>query len=220
MPDLDFQVETVEAVPFAAAPLLNFKLKITSANPDDLIQTVALRCQINIEPTRRQYKPDEQENLRDLFGESDRWNQTLKPLLWTHTSTVVAPFQNMTTADLPVNCTFDFNVAATKYFAGLDAGEIPLILLFSGTCFYENEEGFTNIAQISWSKETRFRLPVEVWRQMMDSYYPNSAWLNLPRETFDKLQKYKTRNGIPTLESALEKLLSREESEMQKSATL
>ncbi len=210
MPDLDFQVESAESVPFAAAPLLIFKLKITSANPDDLIQTVALRCQINIEPTRRQYDPGEKENLRDLFGESERWNQTLKPMLWTHTSTVVAPFQNQTTADLPVQCTFDFNVAATKYFAGLEAGEIPLILLFSGTCFYENEEGFTQIAQISWSKEARFRLPVEVWRQMMDSYYPNSVWLNLPRDTFEKLQKYKMRNGIPTLEMALEKLLKSE----------
>ncbi len=32
MPDLDFQVESVEAVPFAVAPLLNFKLRVDNSN--------------------------------------------------------------------------------------------------------------------------------------------------------------------------------------------
>ncbi len=137
MPDLDFQVESVEAVPFAVAPLLNFKLRVDNSNPDEWIQTVALRCQIQIEPTRRQYNPEEQEKMLDLFGEPERWGQTLKTMLWTHASTVVSPFQNTTTVDLPVNCTFDFNVAGTKYFAGLASGEFPLLLLFSGTVFYE-----------------------------------------------------------------------------------
>ncbi len=207
MPDLDFSVESVEAVPFSVAPLLNFKLRVRNANADEWIQTVALRCQIMIEPTRRQYKGEEQEKLQDLFGEPERWSQTLKTMLWTHASVVVSPFQNQTTVDLPVACTFDFNVAGTKYFAGLENGEVPLLLLFSGTCFYETADGAVQIAQISWSKETKYHLPVAVWQKMMDSYYPNSAWLNLRRDAFEKLQKYKTQRGIPTFEQALESLL-------------
>jgi hypothetical protein len=220
MPDLDFQVESVEAVPFAVAPLLNFKLRVDNSNLDEWIQTVALRCQIQIEPTRRQYNPEEQEKMLDLFGEPERWGQTLKTMLWTHASTVVSSFQNSTTVDLPVNCTFDFNVAGTKYFAGLADGEIPLLLLFSGTVFYEAEDGAIQIAQISWNKETQFRLPVRVWQEMMEHYYPNSAWLNLRRDTFERLQKYKMQRGIPTFEQALEKLLLAEEAEIKKSASL
>jgi hypothetical protein len=220
MPDLDFQVESVEAVPFAVAPLLNFKLRVDNSNPDEWIQTVALRCQIQIEPTRRQYNPEEQEKMLDLFGEPERWGQTLKTMLWTHASTVVSPFQNSTTVDLPVNCTFDFNVAGTKYFAGLEDGEIPLLLLFSGTVFYKAEDGAIQVAQISWSKEAQFRLPVSVWREMMEHYYPNSAWLILRRDAFERLQKYKMQRGIPTFEQALEKLLLAEETEIKKSASL
>jgi hypothetical protein len=220
MPDLDFQVESVEAVPFAVAPLLNFKLRVDNSNTDEWIQTVALRCQIQIEPTRRHYNPEEQEKMLDLFGEPERWGQTLKTMLWTHASTVVSPFQNSTTVDLPVNCTFDFNVAGTKYFAGLAGGEIPLLLLFSGTIFYEAEDGAIQIAQISWSKEAKFSLSVRVWREMMEHYYPNSAWLSLRRDVFEKLQDYKMQRGIPTFEQALEKLLLAEEAEIKKSASL
>ncbi|MDQ3714302.1 MAG: DUF6084 family protein [Acidobacteriota bacterium] len=219
MPDLDFQVESVEAVPFAVAPLLNFKLRVDNSNPDEWIQTVALRCQIQIEPTRRHYDAKEQEKMLDLFGEPERWGQTLKTMLWTHASTVVSPFQNSTTVDLPVNCTFDFNVAGTKYFAGLAGGEVPLLLLFSGTCFYEAEDGAIQIAQISWSKETKFQLPVSVWQEMMEHYYPNSAWLILQRDAFERLQKYKMQRGIPTFEQALEKLLAADEAEIKKSVS-
>ncbi len=215
MPDLDFQVESVEAVPFAVAPLLNFKLRVDNSNPDEWIQTVALRCQIQIEPTRRQYNGEEQEKMLDLFGEPERWGQTLKTMLWTHASTVVSPFQNSTTVDLPVNCTFDFNVAGTKYFAGIEDGEIPLLLLFSGTIFYAAEDGAIQISQISWSKETQFRLPVEIWQKMMEHYYPNSVWLSLRRDTFERLQKYKMQRGIPTFEQALESLLPNDEIKME-----
>ena len=210
MPDLNFQVEGAEAVPFAASPLLVFKLHIANANAHEPIQTIALRCQIQIEATRRHYSAQEQERLRDLFGEPERWGQTLRAMLWTHTSIVVPPFTGSTVVDLPVPCTFDFNVAATKYFAGLEDGEVPLILLFSGTVFYEADDGRLQVEQISWSKEAKFRLSVKVWKEMMDSYYPNSAWLSLPRDVFDRLHRYKMQRGLPTWEQALESLLNAE----------
>jgi hypothetical protein len=211
VPDLNFQVEGAEAEPFAASPLLVFKLHIANANAEEPIHSIALRCQIQIEVTRRQYGPQEQERLLDLFGEPERWGQTLRNMLWTHASAVVTPFTGGTVVDLQVPCTFDFNVAAAKYFYGLEDGEVPLNLMFSGTVFYANDEGNMQVAQIPWDRESRYRLPVRAWREMMDIYYPNSAWLCLRRDVFDRLYRYKVRGGIPTWEQALEKLLKDED---------
>jgi hypothetical protein len=207
MPELSFRVEGAEAVPFAASPMLALKLRVTNAEADEPIQTIALRCQIQLEVTQRRYNADEQERLGDLFGEPERWGQTLRTMLWTHASVVVTPFVGSTLVDLAVPCTFDFNVAATKYFAGLEDGEIPLCLLFSGTVFYETADGVLQVAQIPWDREAKFRLPVGVWKQMMDIYYPNSAWLNLRRDVFDRLHQYKRQRGLPTWEQALERLM-------------
>ena len=211
MPDLNFQVEGAEAIAFAASPLLAFKLRITNANAEEPIHSVALRCQIQIEVTRRRYSQQDQERLLDLFGEPERWGQTLRNMLWTHANVVVPPFTGSTIVDLQVPCTFDFNVAAAKYFYGLEDGEVPLNLMFSGTVFYANDEGNLQVSQISWDKESRYRLPVSAWQQMMDIYYPNSAWLCLRRDVFDRLYQYKVKRGIPTWEQALEGLLKNEE---------
>jgi len=207
VPDLNFQIEGAEAVAYAAAPLLSFKLRVDNAVAAEPIHTVALHCQIQIEAPRRRYNEQEQARLLDLYGEPERWGQTLRTMLWTHASVVVKPFEGTTLVDLPVPCTFDFNVAAAKYFAGLEDGEVPLCLLFSGTVFYEAEDGALQVSQISWEKEARYRLPVRVWQQMMDFYYPNSVWLSLRRDVFDRLYQYKMRRGIPTWEQTLESLL-------------
>ena len=211
MPDLSFQIEQAEVTSFAAAPQLTFKLRVTNAVAGETIHTVALRCQIQIEATRRRYTAQDQQSLLDLFGEPDRWGQTLRSLLWTHASVVVPTFQGSSRADVPVPCTFDFNVAATKYFHGLADGEIPLCFLFSGTVFYAQADGMLQVSPVSWEKEARFKLPVTVWREMMDSYYPNSVWLCLRRDVFERLYQYKVRRGIPTWEQALESALPVEE---------
>jgi len=211
MPDLNFAIEQAEVASCAAAPQLTFKLRLTARTAEERIQTVALRCQIQIEVARRHYAEKDQEALLDLFGEPDRWGQTLRNLLWTHASVVVPSFVGSTVTDLPVPCTFDFNVAATKYFYGLSDGEIPLMFLFSGTVFYSTADGPLRVAPISWEKEAKFKLPVKVWREMMDAYYPNSAWLCLRRDVFERLYRYKVRLGIPTWEQALEAALPVEE---------
>jgi hypothetical protein len=215
MPDLNFQVERAEVVSNAASPLLALKLRLTTSDPNETIHTVALRCQIQIETTRRKYTAEDQAKLRDLFDDPSRWGQTLKNLLWTHASIVVPSFQGSTVVDLPVPCTFDFNVAATKYFDGLSDGEVPICVQFSGTVFYASPQGSLQVAPISWDKETRFQLPVKVWREMMESYYPNSAWLCLHKDAFDRLHQYKIRNGIPTWEEAIESLIPVEETVIQ-----
>ncbi len=207
MPDLSFHTEGVEVVHFSASPLLALKLRITNADPEETIHTVVLRCQIQIEVTRRHYTPEDQARLKDLFGEPERWSQTLRSLLWTHASVVVPSFRGDTLVDLPVPCTFDFNVGATKYFEGVEGGEVPLNLQFSGTVFYAKPDQALQVAPISWDREAKFRLPVKIWRDMMESYYPNSAWLCLSREMFDRLYQYKVRHGIPTWEQTIERVL-------------
>jgi hypothetical protein len=211
VPDLSFQIEGAEAVPYAAAPLLSFKLRLANADAGEQIQTVALRCQIQIESTKRQYTAEEKGRLRDLFGEPERWGHTLRAMLWTHASVIVTPFAGETVVELPVPCTFDFNVAAAKYFAGLEGGEVPLNLMFSGTVFYETSDRGLQVEQIPWDREAHYRLPVSVWNEMMDHYYPNGAWLRLRRDVFDRLHDYKMSRGIPTWEQALDSLLKNEE---------
>ncbi len=211
MPELSFSVEEAAPVPYGAAPTLAFKLRISNSVAGETIHSIALRCQIQIEATRRRYTPEEQRKMLDLFGEPERWSQTLRSLLWTHASAVVPGFEGSTVADLLVPCTFDFNVAATKYFEGLGDGDIPLRLMFSGTVFYAGEDGVLQVSPISWEQETTFKLSQKVWRAMMDSYYPNTAWLSLRRDVFDRLYQYKTQHGIPTWEQALERVLPIEE---------
>ena len=208
MPNLDIHIEEVETVPFAAVPMISFRLRVRNRPAEERIHTVALRCQILIEVTRRKYTPAEQAKLRDLFGEPERWSQTLRNQLWMHVSSVVPAFTGETRVEVQVPCSFDFNVGATKYFYGLDDGEIPLVFQFSGTVFYENAEGELSVAPISWDKEAKFRLPVKTWRETMETYYPNSAWLCLRRDIFERLYQYKVRNGILTWEQALESVLS------------
>jgi hypothetical protein len=208
MPDLGITVEKAEVVPFAASPTLAFKLCVANADPAETIHTVVLRCQIQIEVTRRRYTAQDQEHLRDLFGEPERWGQTLRNLLWTNTIAVIPQFTGSTTVDLQVPCTFDFSVATTKYFNGLAEGEIPVCLMFSGTVFYADPSGALRVSPISWEKETRFRLPLKVWKNMMDAYYPNSAWLCLRRDVFEELHRFKIERGIPTWEQAFERLLA------------
>lgn len=207
MPDLSFQIEKAEPQRFTVAPTLLFKLRITNAAANETVHSVALRCQIQLEVTRRQYTPEDQSNLKDLFGEADRWSQTLKTMLWTHASVVAPAFQDTAVVDLPVPCTFDFNVAATKYFHGLAEGDVPLNFLFSGTVFYADGRGALQVAPIPWDKEARFRFPVKAWREMMEIYYPNTAWLCLRRDVFERMYQYKVERGIPTWEQALERLL-------------
>jgi hypothetical protein len=206
MPDLDFTVTGALATPFAATPQLSFALRLVSPTPV-VIHTVALRCQIQIEATRRRYTPEEQARIVDLFGEPERWSQTLRTMLWTHVGVVIPRFTTETVAELPVPCTFDFNVAATKYFNGLDEGDLPLRFLFSGTVFHEDEHGQLQVAPIPWSKEATYRLPVAAWRGVVDAYYPNTAWLCLRRDVFQDLFEFKARHGLPTWEQAIERAL-------------
>ncbi|HEU4493069.1 MAG TPA: DUF6084 family protein [Rubrobacteraceae bacterium] len=215
MPDLSFEVVDAEVVPFAAVPSLLFKLRVENLG-DEPVRSVALNTQIRISAARRHYEAREQERLLELFGEPSRWKDTLRSLLWTHTVLQVPPFSSSTVVDMPVPCTYDLEVVAAKYFHALQDGEVPLEFLFSGTVFYTEEGGWLQTARISWEKEAEFRLPVRLWKEMMERYFPNSAWIRLRRDAFDLLYDYKVRRGFPTWEAAVEALVSMDGQEVER----
>ena len=215
MPDLDFRVEGAEVLKFAAVPSLLFKLRIENLE-EEPIRSVALNTQIRIAATQRHYETAEQERLLEIFGEPHRWGHTLRSLLWTHTVLQVPRFSGSTVVDMPVPCTYDFEVVWAKYFYALEDGEVPLEFLFSGTVFYAVEGGRLQTARISWEKEAEFRLPVRVWKETMEHYFPNSAWIRLRKDAFDRLYDYKASRGLPTWEAAVEALLHASEREVER----
>src|ERR671917_703297 len=215
MPDLDFRVAGAEVQEFAAVPSLLFKLRVENLE-EESIRSVALNTQVRIAATQRHYDTAEQERLLELFGEPHRWGNTLRSLLWTHTTLQVSPFSGSTVVDMPVPCTYDLEVVAAKYFYALEDGEVPLEFLFSGTVFYAGEDGRLQVTRISWEKEAEFRLPVRLWKEMMDHYFPNSAWIRLRRDAFDRLYDYKVRMGLPSWEAAVEALLRASEQEVER----
>jgi hypothetical protein len=204
--DLVFDCTGARADRYAVVPSMIMSLRI-SETTGQRVEAIALRCQIRIEPARRRYSDAEAERLGDLFGETQRWAETLKPVQFTNVSVMVPGFAGSTEIDLPIPLSYDMEIGATRYFAGLDDGEVPLLLLFSGTIF-SSAEGRLSVQQVPWSKEASYRLPVAVWREAIDAHFPNSAWIKVSTATFDELLRYKTRAALPTWEAAVLKLLA------------
>jgi hypothetical protein len=207
MAELVFDCVGARAERYAVAPTLSLTLRIseTTCMPVDAI---ALRVQIRIQPHLRRYTDDEAARLVELFGERSRWGDTVKPMQFTTLSTMVPGFTGSVEQDLPVPCTYDLEIASTKYFNALDGGEIPLLLLFSGTVFTTHSDRM-RVYQIPWSKETTYQLPVSVWRAMVDVHFPDAAWLTVSRRTLDALQRFKSAAALPTWDSAVAALLER-----------
>ena len=206
MAELSFDFIGAQAERYAVVPSFTLRLRI-SETTGQRVEAIALRCQIRIEPMRRRYTDAEAERLNDLFGETQRWSDTLKPLQFAMLNAMVASFTGSTQIDLPVPFTYDLEIASTRYFSALDAGEIPLLMLFSGTIF-GSADGRLQVQQVPWSKEATFRLPVSVWRDSIDAHFPNSAWIRMSRQTLDELIRFKNRKALPTWDATVAALLA------------
>ena len=204
MIDPSFTIVSARTEPHAAAPTLVLRLRIAAAN-DAAVHTGLVRCDIRIEPRRRRYSLDEGDRLLDLFGEPARWHETMRPLFLTQVTIVLPSFQGSGEIDVPVAAPSDVAVAAAKYFHGLEEGDVPLLCQFSGTIFAATANGY-QVAQVPWDKEASFRLPVSLWREAMDQHFPDSAWIRLPRETFEALSRFRMRRALPTWEAAIDAL--------------
>jgi len=207
------RIEIVAAEPqrFAATPIMNFKARITEHSQRE-IYTIALSCQINIDPARRSYDPNARAALFDLFGEPERWGATTRSFIWTQVDVLVKSFTGHQTFDIPVACSFDTELAAVKYFYSVTGGEVPLTFMFSGTVFYRDDSGELRLVQVPWTCDARFGMPVETWRGLVDHFYPNRAWIGVQRETLDALRAYRQAGGLPSLEACVVELLERVDS--------
>lgn len=204
MTEFSFACTGVRADAYAAGPTLVFRLRV-SATPGTRVHALALRCQIRIEPARRGYDDQEAEALGDLFGERSRWGSSLNPVQFAQVSVMVPGFTGEIETDLVVPCTYDTDIAATRYFRALSGGEVPLLLLFSGTAF--TGAGGFHVEPVPWDKEVVHRMPVKVWREMIDQHFPGCGWIRLPSDAMDALLAYRSRRALPSWQATVEALL-------------
>jgi hypothetical protein len=204
-PELEFSVAGAARVEHAAVPTLRFALRVAADAP---VRSVLLDVQLQIAARRRAYDADAHDRLFELFGPPADWGTTLRTLLWTRATLVVPAFASETTVDLDVPCSYDLEVAASRYLDALRDGDVPLELLFSGSVFYD-QDGRLQTVRLSWDKEAAYALPVRVWKETMERYFKGTAWLRLRKESFDRLSAFKSRHALATWDDALDALLER-----------
>jgi len=201
--ELGFSVLGAARVEHTAVPTLRFALGVSSETP---VRSVLLDVQIQIAARRRGYDASAHERLFELFGPVADWGTTLRTLLWTRTTLVVPAFEGSTVVDLDVPCSYDLEVAASRYLDALSDGDVPLEFLFSGSVFYTGSAGELQTTRLSWESEAGYALPVRVWKETMERYFRGTAWVRLSKESFDRLSAYKARNAFATWDDALEAL--------------
>jgi len=200
-----FSVLDVTAEPYAASPQLTCRLRIEEST-GRRVHAIALRCQVRIEPQRRRYEPAEQDALRGLFGTPERWGETLKAFQWMQANATVQGFAGETETELALPCTYDLEVIGARYLHALDAGDVPLNLLFSGTIFTKGATGF-EVEQVPWACEARWRLPVRVWRDMIDAFFPNSGYLRVSGDVLKELAAFRAGHDLISWDETLRHLL-------------
>ena len=125
MPDLKFEITSVEPKSFAMVPTLAFQLRVTNAVENEEVYSAALKGQVMIEAVHRDYDAATKERLVEVFGEPGRWDETLNSLLWTYVTVPLPRFTGSTVVEVPVACTADVEVAAGKYFYAIRDGIVP-----------------------------------------------------------------------------------------------
>lgn len=207
MTELVFEIVEVVPESFACSPNLTARVKVTEVT-GERVHALALRCQVRIDPQRRRYSEAEAQGLLDLFGPRARWAETLKPFSWIHTSTVAQGFTGSSVVELPLPCTYDFEVGAAKYLHALaDAGAVvPLSFLFSGTVFTRGTAGF-GVDRISWDREASYAMPVHIWSDLVHAHFPNTGWIRLDHDTLAALARYRSARGLLGLDAAISDLV-------------
>ena len=201
VPSLTFRVEGAERVEHAAVPTIAFALNVASERP---VRSVLLDVQLQIAARRRPYDEAAHERLFELFGPVEQWGKSLRTLLWTRATLVVPPFEESAVVELPIACSYDLDVTASRYFDALEGGVVPLEFLFSGTVFYGAP---LQAARISWESEAGYRMPVALWRETMNRYFNGTAWLRLPKPSLERLAAHKSRHALATWEDVVDSLL-------------
>ena len=205
-PDPEFAVLGARTIRHAAVPMLALDLEVTEPGGHQ-IYMIALTVQVMIDPARREYDDATRGRLVELFGAPERWAVTTRSLVWSRLDVLVPAFTGTTTVEVPIACHYDLELAAAKYLHSLPGGEAPLGLHFNGMVYYRDRRGELQMVLVPWSKSIDFRMPVSVWRDTVEHYYPNTGWLALRSETLEALQRAKLDRGLATLDACVRALL-------------
>ncbi|MFW6040028.1 MAG: DUF6084 family protein [Gemmatimonadota bacterium] len=213
-PAVSFEVEDARVVDLAAVPTLGFRVRIGCVDGRP-IRALALDVELRIAADRRHYEPEERARLADLFGAPEQWGRSLRSLPWIRTALHVGRFDGATTVEVRVPCTYDLEVKASKYFQGLASGTVPLEFLFAGNVYYGGVDGRLRVTRIAWGRTASYRLPIRMWRAVMDRYFPDGAWIRVDRDLLDRLNRYRIERTLPTCDAALDELLAATEEEVR-----
>jgi Family of unknown function (DUF6084) len=205
-PEPEFAVVAARPVRYAAAPMLSLDLQVSEPGGRQ-VYMIALHIQLMIEPARRGYDEATRTKLLELFGEPERWAVTTRSLVWTQLDVLVPAFTGTTTVAVPVACSYDLELAAAKYLYSLPDGMAPLALHFNGTIYYRDEAGGLQMVLVPWNKSIDFRMPVSVWRETIEHYYPGTGWAAFGADTLAALQRAKLDRGLATLDATVAALL-------------
>jgi hypothetical protein len=205
-PELEFEVLGARPLRYAAAPMLMLDLRVSEPSGRQ-VYMIALTIQLMIEPARRGYDDLTRERLAGLFGAPERWAVTTHSLVWAQLDVIVPAFTGSSTVAVPIVCNYDLEVAAAKYLDALPDGEAPLALHFNGMVYYPNEQGGLQMVLVPWSCSVDYRMPVAVWRETIEHYYPNTGWVALRSQTLHALERERVARGLPTYDACLQHLL-------------
>jgi hypothetical protein len=205
-PEPQFEILGARPLRHAATPILMLDLHVSepSGRP---VYMIALTIQLMIEPARRAYDDATRERLIGLFGPPERWAVTTRSLVWSQLDVTIPAFTGSTTVAVPVPCSYDMEVAAAKYLYALPDGEAPLALHFNGIVYYANEHGGLQMVLVPWSRSIEFRMPVSVYSDTVEHYYPNTGWVALRGQTLEALERERVERALPTMDACVAALL-------------
>jgi hypothetical protein len=206
IPQPEFAIASAAHTAYAAAPTMVFAAVATEPSSIE-IQSIALSAQMMIDPARRGYDPETRERLAELFGPPASWTPSTQGLALARVSAQISAFTGTTTFPIELPCTYDLEVAATKYFYALPDGFVPLSFHFSGTIFYPGHDGRLQVTPVPWSSTAQFQLPVATWRAMIAEHYPGGGWIRISDETLSRLNARRAEQGLPSFDACVERLL-------------
>jgi hypothetical protein len=205
--EIGFRVVRASAVEHSASPELALTVEVSL--PGASVDCILLRSSVRIEAGRRSHDEAERERLRELFGGESLWARSSKSLLWSRATSVVPGFDGATSVDIALPCSYDLAASAFRYLHGVGEGDVPITVQFSGTLFFRSE-GVLQVTQIPWDREAPFRVPVDLFRTAIDAHFPNAAVLGLGRAVFERLDGYRRKRGMRSMDEAIERLLGSE----------
>ena len=195
IPEPEFAIVSATHVPFSAAPTMMFGATVTEADGRE-IQSMSLSVQVMIDPARRGYDAETRERLAELFGPPATWTPSTQGLSWAKVAAAVPRFAGLASFAIELPCTYDLEVAATKYFYALRDGVVPLSFHFSGTIFYHALDGRLQMTPVPWSSSAQFGMPVDAWREMIAEHYPGGGWIRLGAETLERVNARRAERGL------------------------